>query len=182
MSTTNPSKDDPNGDVTVGTSPPPAPPSTDTHIIIDVNGSLTGPTDPSAATASKDATSKSTPNGAPDAAEQQKEKPKEPVGKTWSLQHKLPKLPIPKLEDSCKRYLRALEGLQVGSSPIFLVAATVHPTFRPLAQDPEEHENTKRVVQEFLTSGEGHKWQAKLEEYDKKVDSYIEEFWCEFRT
>ncbi len=35
-------------------------------------------------------------------------------GKTWSLQHKLPKLPVPPLADSCRRYLRALEGLQVG--------------------------------------------------------------------
>lgn len=34
-------------------------------------------------------------------------------GKTFALQHKLPKLPVPKLEDAMKRYLRALEGLQV---------------------------------------------------------------------
>ena len=34
-------------------------------------------------------------------------------GKTWSKQDELPKLPIPKLEDTCRRYLRALEGLQV---------------------------------------------------------------------
>ena len=69
----------------------------------------------------------------------------------------LPKLPVPKLEDTCKRYLAALEGLQ----------------------DEEEHAKTKAVVQEFLTSGEGAKWQRKLERYDAGVDSYIEEFWCE---
>ena len=69
----------------------------------------------------------------------------------------LPKLPIPKLEDSCKRYLRALEGLQ----------------------DEEEHAKTQSIVQKFLSSGEGEKWQKKLEEYDGSVDSYIEEFWCE---
>ena len=69
----------------------------------------------------------------------------------------LPKLPVPKLEDTCKRYLRALEGLQ----------------------DEEEHERTKAVVKEFLDSGEGAKWQKRLEEYNNGVDSYIEEFWCE---
>ena len=69
----------------------------------------------------------------------------------------LPKLPVPKLEDTCAKYLRALEGLQ----------------------EPEEHARTKAVVEDFLTSGEGHKWQAKLEAYDGEVKSYIEEFWCE---
>ena len=69
----------------------------------------------------------------------------------------LPKLPVPKLEDSCKRYLRALEALQ----------------------DEDEHERTKVVVQDFLTSGEGAKWQKVLEDYAEGVDSYIEEFWCE---
>lgn len=68
----------------------------------------------------------------------------------------LPKLPIPKLEDTCRRYLRALEGLQ----------------------DQEEHARTKKAVDEFLSSGEGTKWQKKLEEYNASVDSYIEEFWC----
>jgi len=69
----------------------------------------------------------------------------------------LPKLPLPKLEDTCKRYLRALEALQ----------------------DEDEHERTKAVVKEFLESGEGEKWQKKLEEYNSGVDSYIEEFWYE---
>ena len=71
----------------------------------------------------------------------------------------LPKLPVPKLEDSCRRYLRALQGLQ----------------------DEEEHERTKAVVQDFLSSGEGAKWQTRLEEYNRGVDSYIEEFWCGFK-
>ena len=34
------------------------------------------------------------------------------ANRTFAGQSKLPKLPIPKLEDSCKRYLRALEALQ----------------------------------------------------------------------
>ena len=70
---------------------------------------------------------------------------------------KLPKLPLPKLEDTCKRYLRSLEALQ----------------------DEEEHERTKAVVKDFLESGEGEKWQKKLEQYSEGVDSYIEEFWYE---
>jgi carnitine O-acetyltransferase len=78
--------------------------------------------------------------------------------KDVSTSKPLPKLPIPKLEDSCERYLRALQGLQ----------------------DPEEHEKTKKIVQDFMTSGEGEKWQKRLIEYDAGVESYIEEFWCEF--
>jgi carnitine O-acetyltransferase len=70
---------------------------------------------------------------------------------------KLPKLPLPKLEDTCTRYLRALEPLQ----------------------DEDDHERTKSVVKDFLESGEGAKWQKKLEEYNDGVDSYIEEFWYE---
>lgn len=70
---------------------------------------------------------------------------------------KLPKLPLPKLEDTCRRYLRSLEALQ----------------------DEEEHERTKAVVKDFLESGEGEKWQKKLEQYSEGVDSYIEEFWYE---
>lgn len=36
-----------------------------------------------------------------------------PTGKTFARQHELPKLPIPKLEDTCQRYLRSLTALQV---------------------------------------------------------------------
>ncbi|KAH8089167.1 acyltransferase ChoActase/COT/CPT [Filobasidium floriforme] len=77
-------------------------------------------------------------------------------GKTWAYQDDLPKLPVPKLEDTCRRYLRALEGLQ----------------------DHDEHEKTKKIVEAFLQQ-EGPKWQEKLIAYDKTVDSYIEEFWYE---
>lgn len=35
------------------------------------------------------------------------------TGKTFSLQSKLPRLPIPKLEDTCRRYLESLKPLQV---------------------------------------------------------------------
>ncbi|WVR04283.1 hypothetical protein IAU60_001283 [Kwoniella sp. DSM 27419] len=69
----------------------------------------------------------------------------------------LPKLPIPPLKDSLDRYLRALEGLQTA----------------------EEHARTKEVVEEFMQGGEGAKWQARLEEYAREKESYIEEFWYE---
>ena len=75
-----------------------------------------------------------------------------------SSDKQLPKLPVPKLEDTCARYLTALQGLQ----------------------DEEEHAKTKAVVQDFLSSGEGHKWQERLERYNAGVESYFEEFWCEF--
>lgn len=34
-------------------------------------------------------------------------------GKTFEKQAELPKLPLPKLEDTCKRYLDSLRALQV---------------------------------------------------------------------
>lgn len=77
-------------------------------------------------------------------------------GVTWSNQHILPKLPVPSLEDSCRRYLRALEGLQ----------------------DPADHVQTTAIVNDFL-KGEGPEWQRKLEAYNKGEVSYIESFWYE---
>ncbi|KAJ3815914.1 acyltransferase ChoActase/COT/CPT [Lentinula aff. lateritia] len=77
-------------------------------------------------------------------------------GKTFASQGKLPKLPVPPLEETCRRYLRALEGLQ----------------------DPEEHTKTKEVVREFLEN-EGPEIQKKLLDWARTRDSYIEEFWYE---
>lgn len=78
------------------------------------------------------------------------------AGRTFALQNKLPKLPIPPLEDTCKRYLKALEALQ----------------------DKNEHETTTAAVQEFL-EGEGPRIHQKLIEWAKDKSSYIEEFWYE---
>ncbi|KAI0253487.1 acyltransferase ChoActase/COT/CPT [Lactifluus subvellereus] len=78
-----------------------------------------------------------------------------PTG-TWAHQDQLPKLPIPPLEDTCRRYLTALKGLQ----------------------DEREHEFTKRAVAAFL-HGDGPRVQEMLIEYAKSKDSYIEEFWYE---
>lgn len=66
---------------------------------------------------------------------------------TFSSQSKLPKLPIPQLEDTCARYLRALEGLQT----------------------MEEHEMSKKAVESFL-HGEGPRVQERLKEYAKDKD------------
>lgn len=76
------------------------------------------------------------------------------AGKTFSRQSELPKLPIPKLEDTAKRYLSSLEALQ----------------------STEEHAQTKQVVERFV-SGEGQELQKHLEEYASSRISYIEEFW-----
>ncbi|KAG9042417.1 hypothetical protein FS837_010900 [Tulasnella sp. UAMH 9824] len=77
-------------------------------------------------------------------------------GKTFAGQSSIPKLPIPPLEETCSRYLRALEGLQ----------------------DAAEHERTKAAVEEFL-KGEGPRLQEKLKAYAADKASYIEEFWYE---
>ncbi|KAN0060394.1 carnitine O-acetyltransferase yat1 [Thecaphora frezii] len=78
------------------------------------------------------------------------------AGKTFEGQSKLPKLPIPKLEDTCQRYLSSLKPLQT----------------------PEQHEKTTRVVQDFLNN-EGPRMQQSLQDYASTRASYIEEFWDE---
>jgi carnitine O-acetyltransferase len=70
-----------------------------------------------------------------------------PAGRTLAYQDRLPKLPIPPLEDTCRRYLRALEALQ----------------------DEKEHAQTKAAVKDFLEN-EGPKIQEKLREWAKNKD------------
>ncbi|KAI6121053.1 carnitine acetyl transferase [Pisolithus croceorrhizus] len=79
-----------------------------------------------------------------------------PSSRTFANQDKLPKLPIPPLEDTCKRYLKALRGLQ----------------------DDREHAATTRAVQRFL-EGEGPQLQERLIEWAASRASYIEDFWYE---
>ncbi|KAI1471393.1 choline/Carnitine O-acyltransferase [Daldinia caldariorum] len=81
------------------------------------------------------------------------EKPKE-GGLTFAHQDSLPKLPIPDLEQTCKKYLTALKPLQ----------------------GPREHSETKLAVQEFLKK-DGPELQRKLQEYAVGKTSYIEQFW-----
>lgn len=63
-------------------------------------------------------------------------------GRTFTNQDQLPKLPIPPLEDTCKRYLKALRGLQ----------------------NDREHVATTRAVQRFLEE-EGPQLQERLREW-----------------
>lgn len=65
-----------------------------------------------------------------------------PESHTAALRHELPRLPIPTLEETCCRYLNALEGLQ----------------------DQKEHARTKVVVEDFLRN-DGPKWQEHLSKY-----------------
>ncbi|KAI1381541.1 choline/Carnitine O-acyltransferase [Hypoxylon crocopeplum] len=81
------------------------------------------------------------------------EKPKE-GGITFASQDSLPKLPIPELEHTCKKYLAALKPLQ----------------------GPREHAETKLAIQEFLKK-DGPELQRKLQEYAVGRTSYIEQFW-----
>ncbi|KAI1210643.1 choline/Carnitine O-acyltransferase [Annulohypoxylon truncatum] len=75
-------------------------------------------------------------------------------GITFASQDSLPKLPIPELEHTCKKYLAALKPLQ----------------------GPREHAETKLAVQEFLKK-DGPELQKKLQEYAAGKTSYIEQFW-----
>lgn len=101
-------------------------------------------------------------------------------GRTFALQHKLPRLPVPPLKDTCERYLRALQGLQVTFGDTLRLRKRLI-TFTSFVQDEEEHAQTQQVVAEFCKpGGEGEKWQKKLEDYSEGVDSYVEEFWCTY--
>lgn len=85
------------------------------------------------------------------------ETPKE-GGITFAGQDQLPRLPIPELENTCKKYLTALKPLQ----------------------SPREHAETKIAVQEFLKQ-DGPYLQEKLRNYATGKTSYIEQF-CKKNT
>jgi carnitine O-acetyltransferase len=77
-------------------------------------------------------------------------------GITFAAQDSLPKLPIPDLESTLKKYLKALDPLQTA----------------------REHADSERAVTEFLrTDGPG--LQEKLKGYAEGQSSYIEQF-CKF--
>ncbi|EJD00440.1 acyltransferase ChoActase/COT/CPT [Fomitiporia mediterranea MF3/22] len=84
--------------------------------------------------------------------------PEPKPNRTFASQSKLPRLPIPPLEDTCKRYLRALKALQ----------------------SPQEHADTERAVRAFLEDPTmGPRMQKRLEDWAKDKNSYIEDFWYE---
>jgi carnitine O-acetyltransferase len=76
-------------------------------------------------------------------------------GITFAAQDQLPKLPIPDLDQTCKKYLASLEPLQT----------------------PREHQESERAVDEFLRT-DGPDLQEKLKRYSAGKSSYIEQF-CE---
>ena len=76
-------------------------------------------------------------------------------GITFAAQDKLPKLPIPDLQDTCKKYVAALQPMQ----------------------SRREHAETQAAVQEFLKS-DGPDLQERLKKYATGKTSYIEQF-CE---
>lgn len=90
----------------------------------------------------------------PSGASNDKTPPK--PGITFAAQDKLPKLPIPDLEATCKRYLESLYPLQTA----------------------REHHDSERAVEEFLR-GDGQALQEKLKTYSENKTSYIEQF-CTF--
>lgn len=78
-------------------------------------------------------------------------------GITFAAQDKLPKLPIPELEKTLKKYSEVL---------------------RPL-QTPRERTDTQHAIEEFLKS-DGPELQDKLKKYAEGKTSYIEQFCKQF--
>ena len=76
-------------------------------------------------------------------------------GITFAAQEKLPKLPIPELENTCRKYVEALKPLQ----------------------SAREHQDTVAAVNEFKRR-EGPELHERLKKYATGKSSYIEQF-CE---
>jgi carnitine O-acetyltransferase len=74
-------------------------------------------------------------------------------GITFAAQDKLPQLPIPDLESTCKKYVASL---------------------RPL-QSSKEHRDTEVAIKEFLRT-DGPELQEKLKKYASGRSNYIEQF------
>jgi carnitine O-acetyltransferase len=79
--------------------------------------------------------------------------PKSKPGITFAAQDKLPKLPIPDLDATLKKYLEALKPLQTA----------------------REHADTKQAVEEFRKT-DGPELQERLKKYATGKTSYIEQF------
>ncbi|KAL7275183.1 carnitine O-acetyltransferase yat1 [Rhizina undulata] len=75
-------------------------------------------------------------------------------GMTYAYQDSLQKLPIPELEDTCRKYLDVVRPLQTA----------------------REHEETKAAVKEFMKT-DGPELQERLKKYASSKSSYIEQFW-----
>ena len=103
-------------------------------------------------------------NGYPDPPDTPRIRPAQPSngkmasegGITYASQDSLPILPIPDLEQTAERYLKALKPLQ----------------------SPREHSDTRYAVNDFLKN-EGNELQDRLKKYAQGKTSYIEQF-CEY--
>jgi carnitine O-acetyltransferase len=84
--------------------------------------------------------------------------PKSKQGITFAHEDSLPKLPIPELDSSCKKYIAALKPLQ----------------------SVKEHNDTVLSVNEFLKS-DGPVLQEKLKKYASGKANYIEQF-CKYKV
>lgn len=78
---------------------------------------------------------------------------KQAGGITFAAQDSLPKLPIPDLDGTIEKYLRALKPLQ----------------------SPREHADTQQAAEDFLRT-DGPDLQDKLRSYAQGKTSYIEQF------
>lgn len=76
---------------------------------------------------------------------------------TFSLQYTLPRLPVPKLEETCAVYLKSLIPLQT----------------------PEEHAKTKQIVKDFLNGELSKSLQQRLIDIDRaSPTNWLEDnFW-----
>jgi len=93
-------------------------------------------------------------SAAPGRTEDQKPSPATDAGNTtFAFQDRLPKLPIPDLEDTCTRYMGSLRPLQTS----------------------KEHAESTAAVKDFLRV-EGPDLQEKLKKYASGRSNYIEQF------
>jgi carnitine O-acetyltransferase len=76
---------------------------------------------------------------------------------TFSLQHTLPRLPVPSLEETCTLYLQTLVPFQT----------------------PEEHEKSKKIVHDFMNSKLANSLQQRLIDIDRSSPkNWLEDnFW-----
>lgn len=78
---------------------------------------------------------------------------------TFQYQSTLPKLPVPSLEETAKRYLRSVQPLQT----------------------PAEHSHTTTLVHEFIQpNGLGQVLQKRLEERAQTHPNWLEEWWFRY--
>lgn len=79
-------------------------------------------------------------------------------GDLFKFQSQLPRLPVPTLEETCKKYLKTVEP--------FL--------------STEQLEKTKANVDAFVSGGQGQELQTRLQNFAKGKDNWLAEFWDDY--